>query len=404
MRHILLITAALCLLAPRCHAWQATFKTLASGSVTRPAVTPLTGAISLQDFGAVGDGVTDDTKAVQDAANYVAANGGCIVGNPLTYKLTSALLISGNFCLNLLSTDNGVLFQTGADDVIRLGTPNNATVTLQNLTLRGGTNGLNFNSTGTYLSNLSSFTNLSVVSFSAAGININNQALIGITLGPLNIATTTGTYGILATGNNGYLGVSTWTNVWVGGASRCGISLQNTDAGASLALLFVNPIVEANLAKGWCIDSTQVTSYGGHLEGNGRVTGDSDIYLTATAESGASFYMLGGTFSTASPAQENLRIYFNSSKCTLQLAEVQITSSSIIDGNNQTAASAIILLENKGIPTIKNFTGSTYVLSGGAVAQENLTIAPLKATSGTRYVCVDTSGNLTSSASPCRGT
>jgi len=54
----------------------------------------LNGIVSVFQFGAVGDGVTDDTAAIQAAINYAQSNGGATVELPEgTYKTTSVLTI-----------------------------------------------------------------------------------------------------------------------------------------------------------------------------------------------------------------------------------------------------------------------------------------------------------------------
>lgn len=55
------------------------------------------GALSLMRFSAVGDGVADDTVALQNALN--AANGRCLDGQAREYRVRGTLRASGDFCL-----------------------------------------------------------------------------------------------------------------------------------------------------------------------------------------------------------------------------------------------------------------------------------------------------------------
>jgi hypothetical protein len=64
------------------------------GAVAQTVQTKLEQFISVEDFGAVGDGVTDDTAAIQDALD--AANGGTLYFEAKTYKTTASLIIPGH--------------------------------------------------------------------------------------------------------------------------------------------------------------------------------------------------------------------------------------------------------------------------------------------------------------------
>lgn len=62
-----------------------------SGAVTRTAQSKLGEVVSVKDFGAVGDGTTDDTSAIQAAVN--AAAGGVLYFPPGRYLISSAINI-----------------------------------------------------------------------------------------------------------------------------------------------------------------------------------------------------------------------------------------------------------------------------------------------------------------------
>jgi hypothetical protein len=65
-------------------------------AVTRTIQDKLRDTVSVKDFGAVGDGVTDDTAAIQTAIDYVYDNGGGTVYFPSgTYITTKSLLVWG---------------------------------------------------------------------------------------------------------------------------------------------------------------------------------------------------------------------------------------------------------------------------------------------------------------------
>ena len=83
-----------------------------SGATARTAQSKLRDIVSVKDFGAVGDGVTDDTAAFNAAILAVALAGGGIVTAPAdTYKILGTVLIPSNVELDLCNsviTGNGI--------------------------------------------------------------------------------------------------------------------------------------------------------------------------------------------------------------------------------------------------------------------------------------------------------
>ena len=73
-----------------------TFVQSGTGAVATTVQAKLRETVSVKDFGAVGDGVTDDTAAIQNAINAVNAAGGGVVYVPTTssyYKISTALVL-----------------------------------------------------------------------------------------------------------------------------------------------------------------------------------------------------------------------------------------------------------------------------------------------------------------------
>jgi len=70
------------------------FQQEGTGAIVRTAQNKLREAVSVLDFGAVGDGVTDDTVAIQNAINAATAVGKNLYAPKGTYKLTTQLQVT----------------------------------------------------------------------------------------------------------------------------------------------------------------------------------------------------------------------------------------------------------------------------------------------------------------------
>ena len=76
------------------------FSPAGAGAISRTVQSKLRDTVSVKDFGAVGDGVADDTSAIQSAVNsfgsggvLATANGGTLYFPPGVYKVSSRILI-----------------------------------------------------------------------------------------------------------------------------------------------------------------------------------------------------------------------------------------------------------------------------------------------------------------------
>ena len=87
-----------------------TYTASGSGVVARTLQVKLREQISVEDFGAVGDGITDDTTAIQAALNALTAGDTLVFQN--NYKVTASLTITDKSRIRL--TGKGRVFLSGA--------------------------------------------------------------------------------------------------------------------------------------------------------------------------------------------------------------------------------------------------------------------------------------------------
>ena len=75
--------------------------------------------VSVKDFGAQGDGVTDDTETIQSAIDYVSFYGGGVVDIPIGVYIVGGILVEGNVFLQGESKLDSVLkLKAGVDNAI----------------------------------------------------------------------------------------------------------------------------------------------------------------------------------------------------------------------------------------------------------------------------------------------
>lgn len=118
-----------------------------AGAVTTTVQAALRRTVSVKDFGAVGDGVANDTSAIQFALNYWIANRCDLVFPPGSYLVTSPLTaiassnkVDGNRIVGYGATiqgnlpSSGILFKIGVSGALW------RYFTIEGLSLRGATN------------------------------------------------------------------------------------------------------------------------------------------------------------------------------------------------------------------------------------------------------------------------
>ena len=89
-----------------------------TGAVQRTVESKLQDVVSVKDFGAVGDGVTDDTAAIQAAITAVGTSGGGTVYFPAgQYNITSGLTIAYSFVQLKGDGRNSIIYYAGTNRI-----------------------------------------------------------------------------------------------------------------------------------------------------------------------------------------------------------------------------------------------------------------------------------------------
>lgn len=88
-----------------------------TGAVATTVQTKLRESVSVKDFGAVGNGVTDDTVAIQKAATAISVTGGTLVFPDGDYVISTHIDFTGNNVSAVLAHNAGILYSTTPDFV-----------------------------------------------------------------------------------------------------------------------------------------------------------------------------------------------------------------------------------------------------------------------------------------------
>ena len=191
----------------------------ATGSVNRIVDLKLADTVSVKDFGAIGDGTTDDSVAIQAAINAVASAGGGAVYFPAgTYKGYGVIDSVNN--VTLYGDGKGIStiyreYQTADGQAIisiKTTTASVSNITIKNLTLKSSLNSTLYDAFGVECNRVAATSPNLAYNISVIDCEVNNTMSAGIVLRNVINARVTGCYvhntgrdGIQLIAQNGYI-------------------------------------------------------------------------------------------------------------------------------------------------------------------------------------------------------
>lgn len=105
------------------------FTQAGTGAVSRTALAKLRDRVSVFDFGATGDGVTDDTTALQNAITYCGTSGKVLDWGPGDFRISSALNMTAHVVIQGAGWDNTLVRLTsGTQDGIVINSENGGSI------------------------------------------------------------------------------------------------------------------------------------------------------------------------------------------------------------------------------------------------------------------------------------
>ena len=158
-----------------------------TGAVARTVQDKARESVSVKDFGAIGDGVTDDTAAIQALINYVYNSGSTLQKGRVFFPTGTYLVSTLNIPYGVELVGNGkystFITSTTNATIISLGVASSAKASISHLTIKGNStgssqHGIGYSSAGNVLD--CNFTEVEIQSCGGNGINI---VMANITVG-----------------------------------------------------------------------------------------------------------------------------------------------------------------------------------------------------------------------------
>lgn len=289
-----------------------------TGAVNTTVAGKLRESVSVKDFGAVGDGTTDDTAAVQAAVTSCTSLGGSVYVPPGTYLITHLTLVS-NLCLHGAGPGVSTLKQKNASNLDFIGTTTLNHVTIRDLTFNGNKTNQTSMGAGIVLSASDVvITNCEVTNFHAYGIYLVNGT--GCKISDCTV-TSNASVGILGgVAANNYVDLVIANNVVALNGSH-GICLGNgSTANVTRATVTGNDVVSNGQSTSggggiWAnVGSQFVTIAGNMVSAN---LGDNIGIMTSTNTSVTGNVSYGATGPTVDPVNSGIAISFGCSNITV---------------------------------------------------------------------------------------
>lgn len=363
----------------------------------------LVGYATPQDYGAAGNGTSDDTTAVQAAITAVGAAGGGVCYFPAgTYKLTSALSVPNLVSLIGAGPGASVLSQTSTTaNAITYNPTTLAYVSVQNLTLQGPGSGsgvgllLEANS-GTASVTSCSVQDLTISGFGSHGLEIVSG--VGCSVSTVNVASVGG-HGIYVSGGTGlslsgcYVNGSTSTQqgfnlTGASHASLTGCRAYKTGGGFLISGGSTNAVVGCG--------ADTITAQAGQ-DGTGfKITSGVSHSLTTCYSTGGNAVAFWATGSTVAALIEGVQETAPGGSATASIKVDTGSTATVIDYSVVTATSfaantATVLSGNTlSVPT----TGTSTL---GAVSATNVTASGTLGVTGTSTLGTVNAGAVSAS-------
>ena len=329
----------------------------------------LVGYATPYDYGAAGNGSTDDTTAVQNAINGVSATGGGTLFFPAgTYKISSALSVPNGVSLLGVGQNVSVINQTSTTANAITYNPSTLNyVSIENLSITGPGSGSGIGilveaNGGATNVNSCSFQDVTIAGFGSHGLELVTG--VGCSLNTVNVSSVGG-HGIFLSGGTG----NTLTNCFVtGGAStQQGFQLTNVN------YTTLNGCKAFSCGGGYTISGGSANA----------ITGcGADTIVAANGQDGSGFKISGGTVHTIDSCYSNVNkakaFYATGSTVAATIESIQENA----PGGGATASiqvdsgSTAVVVESSTVTATSYAAGTTTVITGGTIAL----VGPIAAT------------------------